>query len=225
MTEQQKHELTQELLTLESQKSAIQPVALVRACKAFLEKMQSVSRWDDSRSAIGAKFWNLVEDTQNYNSYLSYVDITARTRALLAWAAQKLSQAEAQAEGVAGLRNMSAQAVETHLETTQRLSKPGGALLEVARETPEPLVDEAVRRGEQVKDVAAEVYEETKPIGRKLVDELDDRGITNPLLAISCLSMLVFMKNKALSVIMCLGLIYLLKGHHLPFNMPAKPSI
>lgn len=215
MTEQQKFEVTEELYALENQKESMNSIALVRACKALLSKVQAMPRWEDSRSAIGAKFLNLIHDSSSYKPFLVYVDITARIRALLAWSAQKLTPAEAQAEGVMGLRQMSSEAVEAHLTTTQRLSRPGGEILEVARETPEPLVDEAVRRGTQVKEVAAEAYKEAEPIGQRFISELDSRGITNPLLGISCLAMLVFMKNKMLSALLCIALILVLKNRQI----------
>jgi hypothetical protein len=209
--EQFKVQITQELTALEKGEKTASPVATVRSTKALLARLREQSRWDDSRSSIAAGFLNLIRDRSDHEPYLKYTDVSARANALLALSATKLTPSQAQAEGVMGLHRMSSQAAEAHFATTQRLSRPGGAAAEIARETPQPFVEEAVRRGGQVKDVGARVAAEAAPVGQGLVDELDKTGVTNPALGIISLGMIVFMKNKLLAIILILLMIFLTK--------------
>jgi len=207
-----KSDLTDEIEALENTKTRLAPVLVVRRAKALLDKLRVTTRWDDSRSDISAKFYNLINDTEEYRGYAAYADISARARSLVAWGAVRLTPMEALAENVVGLQRTNQQAADQFQASTQRLYRPGGMAWEVARETPEPFVDEAVRRGGQVKIVAGEVAEEVKPVGQALIDELDSQGVTNPALGIIILGMIVFMKNKILAGLLSLGLIYLVKN-------------
>ncbi|MGD2066794.1 MAG: hypothetical protein PVI43_06470 [Candidatus Bathyarchaeota archaeon] len=209
VTVQQKHELTEELKGLESSKTNVGARHLVRSVKAFLEKMRNTPRWEDSVSEIGASFRNMLSDTKEHRAYLRYVDITARARALLAFGAARLTPEEAELENLSTLNR--AQGTEEFLSTTQRLSQPGGSIVETAYQTPEPLVEETIRRGAQVKEVGSKVVDVAAPVGQKAVDELESKGVLNPALGIIALAMIVFMKNKLLAVILILGLIYLTK--------------
>jgi hypothetical protein len=208
-TDAVKEQLSSELLALEE--SSGNPVVIVRGAKALLAKLRQTPRWNDSRSGITSSFLNLIRDDETHHSYLRYTDISARATALMAAAATKLTPAQAQQEGVSGLQRVSGEAASEHLTTTQRLSRPGGTAWEVARETPEPFVEEAVRRGGQVKKVGGEIVEEVAPVGQGLIDELDRHEVTNPLLGITSLGLLIFMKNKILAVVIILVLIYLTK--------------
>ena len=210
-SELEKEQLTGELLALEEASDTSNPVSTIRGAKALLVKLRQTSRWDDSRSGISASFLNLVRDDETHYAYLKYTDISARANALVAASAVQLTPEQAAQEGVSSLQRIDSQAAAEHLATTQRLSRPGGAAFEVVRETPEPFVEEAVRRGGQVKRVGVKVIDEVAPVGQKLIDELDKREITNPLLGITSLGLLVFMKNKILAVIIVLILIYLTK--------------
>jgi len=209
VTTQTKYELTEELKGLETSKDNVAARHLVRSVKDFMAKMSSTPRWDDSVSEISASFRNLLSDSKDNRAYLKYVDITARARALLAYGASKLTPEEAAAENMTAL----SRTVDTAelLQTTQQLARPGGAIFEVARQTPEPLVEEAVRRGAQVKEVGGKVIDEVAPIGQKTVDELEEQGVINPALGITALLMLVFMKNKMFAVLLIIGMIYLTK--------------
>lgn len=208
-----KEQITAELLALEE--SGGSPVALVRGAKALLAKLRQMPRWSDSRSGISASFLNLVRDDETHRAYLKSTDISARATALMTEAATRLTPAQAQQEGVSGLQRVSATAASEHLSTTQRLSRPGGEAWEVARETPKPFVEEAVRRGGQVKRVGGKIVDEVAPIGQGIIDELDEKGITNPLLGATSLGLLIFMKNKILAVVIILVLVYLTKQRQL----------
>jgi hypothetical protein len=207
----EKEQLTIELFALEEASDTSGPIATIRGSKALISKLRETSRWDDSRSGITASFLNLVRDDETHHEFLAYTDISARANALIAAAASQLTPEQAAQEGVSGLQRIDSQAAAEHLATTQRLSRSGGEAWEVVRETPEPFVEESVRRGGQVKEVGIKVIDEVAPVGQKLVDELDEREITNPLLGITSLGLLVFMKNKILAVIIILVLIYLTK--------------
>lgn len=207
-SESEKEQLTQELLSLEETSD---PVVVIRGSKALLANLRATPRWDDSRSSISASFLNLIRDDETHYEYLSYTDISARANALIASAATQLTPEQAAQEGVVGLQRINAQAASEHLTTTQRLSRPGGEAWEVARETPEPFVEESIRRGGQAKEVGVRVIDEVAPVGQRLIDELDEKEITNPLLGITSLGLIVFMKNKLLAVIIVLVLIYLTK--------------
>jgi hypothetical protein len=128
---------------------------------------------------------------------------------LLAFGAARLTPEEAELENLSTLNR--AQGTEEFLSTTQRLSQPGGSIVETAYQTPEPLVEETIRRGAQVKEVGSKVVDVAAPVGQKAVDELESKGVLNPALGIIALAMIVFMKNKLLAVILILGLIYLTK--------------
>lgn len=205
-----KYELSQELLSLEAAKDQVAPLQLVRGANALLSRLNQEPRWQDSRSGISASFQTLIHD-EKVHAYLSSTDISARAKALLAWGATQLTPEQAAAEGVGGLQRLNAEALEEHISQTQRLSQPGGSAWEVARETPAPFVDEAVRRGGQVKEVSSEFIDKAAPVGQGLVDNLDEKNITNPLLAVVSIALFVFMKNKLLAVIIIIGLIYLTK--------------
>jgi len=207
--EDAKEQITAELLGLE--KAGGSPVALVRGAKALLAKLRQMPRWSDSRSGISASFLNLIRDDETHRAFLRYTDISARATAVMTEAATRLTPAQAQQEGVSGLQRVSAAAATEHLSTTQRLSRPGGQAWEIARETPKPFVEEAVRRGGQVKEVGGKVVDEIAPIGQSVIDELDEKGITNPLLGITSLGLLIFMKNKILAIVIIMVLIYLTK--------------
>ena len=209
VTVQQKHELTEELKGLEASKDNVSARHLVRSVKDFLEKMRGTPRWEDSVSELGASFRNMISDTKEHRAYLRSVDITARARALLAYGAARLTPAEAAIENLTTLNR--AQGTEEFLETTQRLSQPGGGAVEVAYQTPEPFVEESIRRGAQLKEVGGKVVDVAAPVGQKAVDELESKGVLNPALGIIALAMIIFMKNKLLAVILILGLIYLTK--------------
>lgn len=209
VTVQVKYELSEEIKLLENNKGSVPARHLVRSVKTFIEKMKATSRWDDSKSSIGASFSNLLSDSKEHKPYLRYVDITARARALLAYGASRLTAAEAESENVSTLHR--AADTESLLETTQRLSQPGGEAFEVAYQTPEPLVEEAIRRGGQVKDVGGKIADRTAPIGQKTVDKLEERGVLNPALGVIALAMIIFMKNKILAVLLIIGLVYLTK--------------
>jgi hypothetical protein len=145
------------------------------------------------------------------HGYLKYTDISARCNALLAWGASRLTPQQAAAEGVSGLQRVNPEAAEQHLSQQQRLSAPGGQAWEIARETPAPFVDEAVRRGGQVKDVGGKFVDKAAPVGQGVVDRLDEHGVTNPLIGFISLGLIVFMKNKIFAIILIMALIYLTK--------------
>jgi hypothetical protein len=209
-TENEKFQFSQELIRLEDTKDSVPPVSLVRETKNLLSQVRALPRWQDSRSGISASFQTLIRD-QEFKAYLTSSDILARANALLAWAATRLTPEQAQAEGVAGLQRTSAAAAEEHLEVTQRLSQPGGEAWEVARETPDPFIDESIRRGAQVKEVGSKIIDKAAPIGQRGIDRLDEANLTNPILGILALAMLVFMKNKLLAIVIIVFLIYLTK--------------
>jgi hypothetical protein len=210
-TESEKEQLTMELYALEEASDASSPIATIRGSKDLIAKLREMSRWDDSRSGITASFLNLVRDDETHHEFLAYTDISARANALIAAVAPQLTPEQAAQEGVIGLQRLDSQEAAEHQATMQRLSRPGGEAWEVARETPEPFVEESIRRGGQVKEVGIKVIDEVAPVGQSLIDELDEKEITNPLLGITSLGLLVFMKNKILAVIIILVLIYLTK--------------
>ncbi len=212
-TDSVKEQLSAELVALE--KSEGSPVNRVRGAKALLAKLRQTPRWGDSRSGITSSFLNLIRDDETHRAFLRYVDISARATALMAEAATQLTPSQAQQEGVSGLQRISAAAATEHLSTTQRLSRPGGGAWEVAREMPKPLVEEAVRRGGQAKVVGGKIVDEIAPIGQSVIDELDEKGITNPLLGITSLGLLIFMKNKILAIVIIMVLIFLTKQRQL----------
>lgn len=206
--------LSDELLVLET--SGAPPITIVRGAKALLAKMGQTRKWEDSRHGVTASYINLVKDRKDFKSYLRSTDITARARALIVANAVKLTQAEADAENVGGFkRAVNVAAAQEFLEVTQRLSRPGGTIFEVARETPKPLLQETVRRGEQIKRVGAEAFKEIKPVGQRLVTELEERKITNPLLGITSLGLLIFMKNKWLAIFLIISLVLVLKNQQI----------
>lgn len=205
---QQKHALTEELKGLEGSRDSVPARHLVRSIKSFIEKMKNTPRWDDSKSAIGASFSNMWSDSKEHKPYLRYVDITARARALLVEASGKLTASEAEAENVGLLRRADSTGL---VDQTRQLNRPGGDLFNVMRETPQPLVQEAVRRGGQVKDVGSKVSDEIAPVGQSAVDELNKQGVLNPALGVVALAMFIFMKNKLLAIALILGLLYLTK--------------
>lgn len=210
-TEQQEYILSNKLVQLEEYKDTISPLQLVREGKTLLADLRNTPRWEGSRSDISASFQTLFSDQETL-PYLSYTDISSRTTALIAWGATQLSQAEAEAEGVGGFRrSLSKEAVGLNLDETQRLSSPGGLAWEVARETPAPLVEESVRRGVQVKNVGSNIIAKAAPVGQGIVDNLDERNLTNPLIGVISLSLIIFMKNKLLAIFLIIGLVYLLK--------------
>jgi hypothetical protein len=210
-TEETKAQLSAELISLEQSKGKVPPVATVRGANELLAKLRATPRWNDSRSGISASFQTLFRDDETH-AYLKYTDISARCVALTAWGATQLSPEQAREEGVTGFqRSLSPEVAEQHLEQTQRLSAPGGQAWEVARETPAPFVDEAVRRGGQVKDVGGKFVDKAAPVGQGVVDRLDEHGVTNPLIGFISLGLIVFMKNKIFAVILILALIYFTK--------------
>lgn len=208
ITAAQKHTLTEELKGLEGSRDSVPARHLVRSVKSFIEKMKNTPRWDDSKSAIGASFSNLWSDSKDNKPYLRYVDITARARALLADASSKLTPQEAEAENVSVLQRIDSSGL---VEQSQQLNRPGGDFFNVVRHTPQPLVQEAVRRGGQVKDVGGKVSDELAPVGQSAVDELDKQGVLNPALGVVALSMFIMMKNKMLAVALIIGMLYLTK--------------
>ena len=209
-TENEKFQFSQELIRLEDTKDNLPPISLVRETKNLISQVRALPRWEDSRSGISASFQTLLRD-QEYRSYLTSSDILARANALLVWGATRLTPEQAQAEGVSGLQRTSASAAQEHLEVTQRLSQPGGEAWEIARETPDPLIDEGIRRGAQVKEVGSNIIDKAAPIGQRGIDRLDEANLTNPILGIIALAMIVFMKNKLLAIILIGFLIYLTK--------------
>jgi len=219
-----KAELSEELFALEKQVAS--PIVIVRSAKALLAKLGQTRRWDDSRHGITASYLNLVKDQKDFKGYLKYTDITARVRALIVANAVKLTQADADIEGVGGFRRLvDTGAAQEFLETTQRLSRPGGTAFEIARETPKPLLQETVRRGRQVKRVGAEAFEEVKPVGQRVITELEERKITNPLLGITTLGLLIFMKNKWLAIFIIIGLVLVLKNQQITAAKEAVTSV
>ena len=209
-TENEKFQFSQELIRLEDTKDNLPPISLVRETKNLISQVRALPRWEDSRSGISASFQTLLRD-QEYRSYLTSSDILARANALLVWGATRLTPEQAQAEGVSGLQRTSASAAQEHLEVTQRLSQPGGEAWEIARETPDPLIDEGIRRGAQVKEVGSNIIDKAAPSGQRGIDRLDEANLTNPILGIIALAMIVFMKNKLLAIILIGFLIYLTK--------------
>ena len=209
-TENEKFQYSQELIRLEDTKDNISPVSLVRELKNLISQVRALPRWQGSRSGISASFQTFIRD-EEFRSYLTSSDILSRANALLAWAATRLTPEQAATEGVSGLQRTSASAADEHLEITQRLSQPGGEAWEIARETPDPLIDEGIRRGAQVKDVGSKILDKAAPIGQRGIDRLDEANLTNPILGIIALAMLVFMKNKLLAVLLIGALIYLTK--------------
>lgn len=209
-----KTKLSEELFALE--KLSAHPVVIVRGAKALLARLGQAHRWEDSRHGITASYINLVKDRKDFKEYLKFTDIIARVKALIVANAVKLTQAEADAEGVGAFkRRVDVGAAQELLEVTQRLSRPGGAAFEVARELPKPLIQESVRRGGQVRRVGAEAFEETKPVGQRVITELEERKITNPFLGITSLGLLIFMKNKWLAIFIIIGLVLVLKNQQI----------
>ena len=206
--DQTKSDLSSRLIAIEKSRNSAPALTTLQQSKALLEELRATSRWDDSRSGITASVQSLFKD-EDVRPYLKYTDISARANALIVWAAGQVTESQAQAEGVAYLRRVSD--AESYLEQTQRLSQPGGEVWETARETPEPFVEEAVRRGVQVKRVGGEVADKVAPVGQGLVDQLDEKGITNPLLGVVSLGLFVFMERKLLAILIIIALIYLTK--------------
>lgn len=212
--ESNKANLTQELLNLET--SEISPLQKVRSAKVLLNKLEQRPAWNDSRHSITASYLNLVKDSSEYGEYLSYQNIAKRARALLIANALRLTQAQANAEGVGVFkRRLSQASAKKFLDVTQRLSRTGGEYFEIARETPEPFVEETARRGEQAARVGREAFEEAKPVGQRLIKKLDEKQITNPLLGITSLGLFLFMKNKWLAVFLIIGLVLVLKNQQI----------
>jgi len=226
-----RNQLSTQLKELEDTKSNLPPVSLVRQALALEDQLTQSPRWSDSQSAITASFYNLIKDTKDNLSYLSYTDISARLRALITWGATHLSEDQARSltsttrpSGIVGLSRSSSAAAEE--DATARLRQPGGMAWEVARQTPEPFVDEAVRRGGQVKTVAVKVGDKATPVAESLKDKLDREGLTNPLVGIAVLGMLVFMKNKYLAVALSGGLVFLVKGSDIKESVMSRvPSL
>mgnify|MGYP003978399573 CR=1 FL=1 len=222
-TEDVKCQLTAELIGLEQ--SAGSPVATVRGAKALLAKLRNTRRWDDSRSSISASVQTLFRDSATC-PYFKYTDISARATGLMANAATKLTPEQASSEGVSGFRrSLSPEASEIYLQQTQRLSQPGGSAFEIARETPGPFVDEAVRRGGQVRDVGSKIVDKTAPVGQGVVDRLDHHGVTNPLLGAVSLGLLVFMERKLLAIVIIAVLVWLTKQRQISQAKAAVKSV
>jgi hypothetical protein len=150
---------------------------------------------------------NLIHDTKENQEYYSYNDLKTRATELLIYISHKLSPAEAQA-----LNLQSYQRISTSTETlsaAQRISKPGGMIFETVRELPDPLVDEAKRRGGQVKAVGVSVADQLQPAGTSLKNRFDTEGWTNPLILITLASIMIFVKNKMLALTINGVLLYL----------------
>lgn len=209
-----KAQLTADLFALENSNAS--PISIVRGAKSLLAKLEQTPTWEDSRHAITASYINLVKDNKDFKEYLSHQDLLERVRALIVANAVKLTQAEADAEGVGGFRRFVSQdAAQQNLDVTQRLSRTGGDIFEIARETPKPLLEETLRRGGQVKDVGVKAAQEAAPVGQQVITELDNRAITNPLLGITSVGLLVFMKNKWLAIFIIIGLVAVLKNQQI----------
>lgn len=198
MADSSKQELTKTLVSLESQQDSGAPAQLARQTQTLLEKLKTTPKWDDSRSATTASFLNLIQDTKDNQEYFSYNDIKTRATELLIYISHKLSPSEAQAMGLQSYQRASTSA-ET-LNTTRRMSSPSGMLFETARELPDPLIDETKRRGSQVKNVASSAAEQLRPTTTNLKRRLDEEGWTNPLILLTLVSILIFVKNKMLAL-------------------------
>jgi len=198
MSDAVKQDLTKTLLSLEAQRDAGTPAQIARQLQSFLEKLKSASRWDDSRSSTTASFLNLIRDTKEYQEYYSYNDLKTRAIELLVYVSHKLTPAEAQAMGLQSYQRTST-SVEA-LEAAQRVSKPGGIIFETARELPDPLIDEAKRRGSQAKEVGTSIAEQLRPATTNLKRRFDEEGWTNPLILLTLVSILIFVKNKMLAL-------------------------
>lgn len=206
MADTTKQDLTKNLLSLESQRDTGSPSQVARQLQSFLETLKTSPRWDDSRSATTASFLNLIQDTKENQEYLSYNDLKTRATELLIYISHKLTPAEAQALNLQSYQRISTSA-ET-LSAAQRISQPGGMLFETARELPDPLVDEAKRRGAQVKKVGASVADQLQPAGTTLKNRFDAEGWTNPLILLTLALIMIFVKNKMLALTIDGVLIY-----------------
>jgi hypothetical protein len=202
-----KQTLTKTLLSFELQKDSGGPAQLARQIRDFLEQLKTAPKWDDSRSATTASFLNLIQDTTENQEYLAYNDLKSRATELLIFVSHKLSPAEAQTLSLQSYQRMSTS--PEALATAQRLSRPGGVLLETARELPDPLVDEAKRRGGQARLVASSAAEELRPTTTSFKRRFDEEGWTKPLILLTLASILIFVKNKMLALTIDGILIYL----------------
>jgi len=204
--------LSRSLERLEDERSVIPAIKTLRATKALLRDLQAGPRWEGSQHGVTASFLNLWRDEESNKPYLAYTDITARIRSLIAWAAVRVTAIQAQQEGVSQLHARgTAESTEAGLQTGIRLDRPGGTFFEVARETPEPFTEEAVRRGGQAKRVGQQILTELEPVAEQQKRELEKRNIVNTGLVVTSLAMLILMKNKILAVLGIGALVYFFK--------------
>jgi len=219
-----KHNITEQLKHLEANRDAKSPLQTVREAKSLQSILQAGSAWHDSVHPITASFWNLFSDTKQYKPYLKSSEISTRLRTLIAWAATQLSPEVARTEGVAAFQQLSPEALEKGLETGERLNRPGGLLFETVKELPEPLTEEAARRGAQAKAVGSEVLKELGPIAEQQKQELQKRQLTNGVLVTSGILLFLFVKNKKLAFLITGLLTYYLKKEEIKklTNNPAE---
>jgi hypothetical protein len=199
---ERRYQLSTRLEQLEDSNAS--PYQIAADARALYDELRQGSRWDSSRSSVTASVLNLFKDEADNRFFLKYTDISARVKEVMVKAASQLSPDDAQRAGVGAFKRVSYD--EETAATTRRLHQSGGMAMQTAVETPEFFVDEAVRRGGQVKDVGVRAGQVAAPVGEKFIEAMDRKKVTNPLLGIITLAMIVFMKNKLLAIILIVAM-------------------